>query len=248
MKKTGHKPAYGQEGQTGVSERRSASGLEGASIRRIETSVDWEIPGDVPEQERRSIYPYAPVVKLESKWTSLGDSSARAGITQRSSAAQTPAPGKTHIGEIPNRRSVFPILGLLALSLLLGLGGLGYMHFVGENDTSVTANLEYVELVEKAALQDVPGVMQAALSDVSDKQTMPDEQSVQLALAETTVGVSDVLPQTRIITHVVKKGDTLWDIAEHYVNDPFKYPEIAELSEIENPDLIYPGEIVRIRV
>lgn len=49
-----------------------------------------------------------------------------------------------------------------------------------------------------------------------------------------------------IVTHVVVKGDTLWDIAERYVKDPFRYPELARLSGIKNPDLIYPGDIVRI--
>ncbi|MBD3669505.1 MAG: LysM peptidoglycan-binding domain-containing protein [Gammaproteobacteria bacterium] len=50
----------------------------------------------------------------------------------------------------------------------------------------------------------------------------------------------------RRVTHVVVKGDTLWDIAERYVKDPFRYPELARLSGIRNPDLIYPGDIVVI--
>ena len=47
--------------------------------------------------------------------------------------------------------------------------------------------------------------------------------------------------------HVVVKGDTLWDIAAKYLKNPFRYPELARLSEISNPDLIYPGDTVRIR-
>jgi hypothetical protein len=54
--------------------------------------------------------------------------------------------------------------------------------------------------------------------------------------------------QVRIITHVVVKGDTLWDIANTYVKDPFRYPELAKLSRIKNPDLIYPYDLVRIRI
>ena len=49
------------------------------------------------------------------------------------------------------------------------------------------------------------------------------------------------------IHHVVVKGDTLWDIAEKYTGDPFRYPVLAEASRIENPDLIYPGQNVIIR-
>jgi len=47
--------------------------------------------------------------------------------------------------------------------------------------------------------------------------------------------------------HIVVKGDTLWDIAAKYLKNPFRYPELARLSQISNPDLIYPGDTVRIR-
>ncbi len=46
--------------------------------------------------------------------------------------------------------------------------------------------------------------------------------------------------------HVVVKGDTLWHIAKKYVNNPWRYPELARLSHIKNPDLIYPGNKVII--
>jgi chemotaxis signal transduction protein/LysM repeat protein len=48
------------------------------------------------------------------------------------------------------------------------------------------------------------------------------------------------------IVHHVVPGDTLWDIAARYLDDPFQYPELARLSQISNPDLIYPGDIIHI--
>jgi len=50
------------------------------------------------------------------------------------------------------------------------------------------------------------------------------------------------------IIHIVVKGDTLWDIAQRYIHDPYRYPELARLSNIKNPDLIYPGDRVRILI
>ena len=52
----------------------------------------------------------------------------------------------------------------------------------------------------------------------------------------------------REIIHKVVKGDTLWDIAKRYVNDPFLYPELARMSNIKNPHLIFPGNRIRIIV
>jgi len=42
--------------------------------------------------------------------------------------------------------------------------------------------------------------------------------------------------------YIVKKGDTLWDIANHFFRDPYKWLKIWEHNlYITNPDLIYPG-------
>jgi chemotaxis signal transduction protein len=48
------------------------------------------------------------------------------------------------------------------------------------------------------------------------------------------------------LIHIVVRGDTLWDIAAHYLGDPFRYPELAELSRIKDPHWIYPGDVIRI--
>lgn len=48
------------------------------------------------------------------------------------------------------------------------------------------------------------------------------------------------------ILHIVVKGDTLWHIAKRYIHNPYRYPELARLSNIKNPDLIYPGDRVKI--
>ncbi len=58
--------------------------------------------------------------------------------------------------------------------------------------------------------------------------------------------VAEMTGSTRVIVHVVVKGDTLWHIAKRYVKNPYLYPELARLSRIKNPDLIYPGDRVKI--
>ncbi len=55
-------------------------------------------------------------------------------------------------------------------------------------------------------------------------------------------------PAPKVYVHTVVKGDTLWAIAEHYLADPWRYKELAKLSHIRDPDLIYPGDRVRIVV
>ncbi|HWK88815.1 MAG TPA: LysM peptidoglycan-binding domain-containing protein [Longimicrobium sp.] len=63
-----------------------------------------------------------------------------------------------------------------------------------------------------------------------------------LLLAAAPLAAQDPQPEPRI--HVVQEGETLWDIARHYLNDPFLWPEIYRLNTdvVEDPARIYPSE------
>ncbi len=65
---------------------------------------------------------------------------------------------------------------------------------------------------------------------------------------DSLAGSGGTLDNVGTSTHVVKDGDTLWDICVAYFNDPWRWPKIWSLNpSITNPHWIFPGDIVRLR-
>ena len=48
------------------------------------------------------------------------------------------------------------------------------------------------------------------------------------------------------VTYKIKWGDTLWDIADTYYKNPWRYKKIAKYNNIKNPDYIISGTVITI--
>ena len=98
---------------------------------------------------------------------------------------------------------------------------------------------------------------------VTDSHTVTVSQQEMEAVPNSTAAVEDVIvivetpavvpappPQaakaSEVARYQVKWGDTLWDIAQSYYNNPWLYKRIATANNIKNPDHIVAGTILVI--
>lgn len=83
--------------------------------------------------------------------------------------------------------------------------------------------------------------------EINTKLILPT--MTQAILATSTVADSQVLEETNSISgdkYTVIEGDYLWEIAIRAYGDGYKWPEIARANIVPNPDLIYPGDELKI--
>jgi len=97
---------------------------------------------------------------------------------------------------------------------------------------------DYARL-QDALLREQENVRQAELQ-------LADSRGVIETLRERVVCLESGYGASRRYT--VQKGESLWMIAERELGDPYKWLQIyhANLQKIENPDLLYPGQILLI--
>lgn len=118
--------------------------------------------------------------------------------------------------------------------------------------TNITVSLEDYSIIEDAK----EGVDVTA--SIKLKQYKPF--STKVVQLQTTIAASsssgvifipakeETPPKVNTSTippYTVKSGDCLWNICKRFLGDGSKYSQIAKLNNISNPNLIYPGQVIR---
>lgn len=77
--------------------------------------------------------------------------------------------------------------------------------------------------------------------------TVVAEQYAPITDREALRGTRPALREDAPLRYVVKKGDTLWDIANRYLADAWQWPELWYVNgKLANPHRIYPGDVLEL--
>lgn len=116
---------------------------------------------------------------------------------------------------------------IAAFSLAATLAGCALNPFSGDDEPSQTVP--------------VAQTSRPASSSTAPVQRAPASSAPRVERVSDPVPLASGAPNE----YVVQVGDTLWDIAATFLNDPWFWPEIWYVNpDIENPHLIYPGDVL----
>jgi LysM repeat protein len=92
--------------------------------------------------------------------------------------------------------------------------------------------------------EEIP-VVEEVIPEANEDEIIIVEKAEEVVPEQPPVVVVEE-PKPKITTYKIKWGDTLWDIADTYYKNPWKYKFIAKYNGIRNPDHIISGTYIEI--
>lgn len=115
--------------------------------------------------------------------------------------------------------------------------------------TNMRVSLEEYQIIEDASTQGPDITLNVRLKQFKPFKTIAQEikatDNEEEKIIETKVEREETKEPAK--TYQVKNGDTLWNIAKKELGAGNKYQDIAKLNNLSNPNLIYPGQILKLQ-
>lgn len=140
------------------------------------------------------------------------------------------------------------IATLLILFIIPSKYNLLKKNALSEQETVIS---EVTELPVQTEIADENAGITESAEKEDDVPVIVEAKEDEIVVADEVESVvpAPVIPEpekAKDVTYRIKWGDTLWDIADAYYKNPWRYKKIAKYNNIKNPDLIISGTDILI--
>lgn len=127
--------------------------------------------------------------------------------------------------------------------------GFKYTEIVTENNLQNENNIAIGQVLEIPKVEgETPSVTPTEMPSPTEPTSTPEPTAAPETKESTEKGgqATDFGPAITGESYTVVEGDWLSTIAARTYGDVMAYPKLAQVNSIQNPDLIYPGQLLKI--
>lgn len=155
------------------------------------------------------------------------------------------SPAETEVEEVKKKTKV-PVIICIICAIICIIATLLILFIIPSKYNLITK--KHAKDAEKtvAIEQPAPEPAPAPIPEPEPEPAVPEAKEDEVIIIEKAEEVLPAQPpvaeeKPKNITYKIKWGDTLWDIADTYYKNPWRYKYIARYNGIKNPDYIISG-------
>ncbi len=152
-------------------------------------------------------------------------------------------PAETEVEEVKKKTKV-PVIICIICAIICIIATLLILFIIPSKYNLITK--KHAKDAEKTVVIEQPAPEPAPAPIPEPEPTVPEAKEDEVIIIEKAEEVLPAQPpvaeeKPKNITYKIKWGDTLWDIADTYYKNPWRYKYIARYNGIKNPDYIISG-------
>lgn len=158
--------------------------------------------------------------------------------------------------ECSGKKIKLPLIICIICAVICILATCALLFIIPSKYNLINRGAEKTEKVIEATPSEEPVEPEAEEEEEPEPEPIPEVDAIAAKEDEIVVieKAEEVVPEQppvveekpKNIVYKIKWGDTLWDIANTYYKNPWRYKEIAKYNGIKDPDHIVSGTIIEI--
>lgn len=136
-------------------------------------------------------------------------------------------------------------LGYPAIALMLAAALVVFVMLADDEDVAISENTNGKETVHVTAKTAPTISAPSRVEPIAERSTIVPSRPAIRNDEPLVLEIPANMPIEAEL-YVVRRGDTLWNISQRLTGNPYNYPRIAGSNDIANPDLIFPGQRIRL--